>query len=114
MRLGEDLGPSIPRPQPNLREAGSNPPAVIVRERERPRESKLCRDVRACVDTRPTEGGSGNKGVDHSSGLSAILVFTSLSTINPQPHWRFVFRRPGSTPARLHKPRIYDDSLAST
>ena len=35
-----------------------------------------------------------------ASSLSAILAFASLSTINPQPLWRFVFRWPRSTPAR--------------
>ena len=35
-----------------------------------------------------------------SSSLSASAAFTSLSTINPQPLWRFVFRPPGSTPTR--------------
>jgi hypothetical protein len=40
-----------------------------------------------------------------SSRLSASAAFTSLSTINPQPLWRFVFRRPCSTPARQNKPR---------
>ena len=38
---------------------------------------------------------------DFSFQLSAFQLFRSL----PQPLWRFVLRRPCSTPARRHKPR---------
>jgi hypothetical protein len=94
-------GRSIPRPQPNLQEAGSNPPTVIVREGERPREPKLCREVRVREDARtPGAAQPPCNRVITSSSFSAILAFTSLSTINSQPLWRFVFRRPSSTRAR--------------
>src|ERR1035438_3651381 len=63
--LGEDQGLSSPSPQPNLREAGSNPPAAIIRRGERPREPKLCREVRARADACLPDAGSGAQGVDH-------------------------------------------------
>ena len=87
----------------------ATPTQCNSREGERPREPKLCREVRARADARPPGGGSGDQGVDQliwfvRQRRAHVSLNYQASTLN---HSGGLFSvapilRP---PARQHKPR---------